>query len=690
MQLIGVDTGGTFTDTVILDGRGQAGIGKTLSSLTDPGTAVLRSVAAAAAQLGQSLHEVLAATDIFSHGTTIGLNSLLTGTGARVGLLTTMGFESTLPIAKINKVHGLDELDQMEPTRWEKPPLVVPRRAIRGVRERIDAHGEVVVPLDEEQARHEIRALGEQGVQAVAVSLLWSVYQPAHEQRLRELLAEELPGVHVSLSSELAPHIGEYERTMTTVLNAYIAPLVTRYIDELDGALRREGFRGTFLLMQSGGGVARALQMAKRPLDTVNSGPVGGMAAALQVGRSLGHPNVITTDVGGTSFDVGLVVDGSVQYLPRPMLNRHVLANPIVDILSIGTGGGSIAWVDRELGALRVGPQSAGSDPGPVCYGRGGTLPTLTDAAVTLGYVDRLGGQLTLDRDAAVEAIRTHLAEPLGTSVERAAEGVLRVANAAMADLVRRATVRRGHDPRHFALYAFGGAAAQYAGGYAADLGCQEVVIPDLAATFSAYGAAASDLRTYAERELDPVDPAAALDQIRSVLSELEVRARAELRPGEGEVTGEVTVVRRAGVRFRRQVHQLQVELPDSDAELSATAVAERFRRDYEKVIGAGTTHADTPVEVVSLSVEGRLAVGGLRSVPADGVHEGQPQPTHHRTAWFDGAMGEHPVYARADLPAGAEVAGPAFIELDTTTIVVYPGQRAVVDAGAHVRLLTS
>jgi N-methylhydantoinase A len=676
MQLVGVDTGGTFTDTVIVTSDGQVGVGKTLSSRTEPGQAVLRSIGAAAAQLGLDLTEALASTDVFSHGTTIGLNALLTGDGARTGLLTTEGFQATLPIAKINKVHGLDEVDRLEPTRWNKPTLLLPRRRILGIQERVDSRGNVLTPLDENQARQAIRRLGDDGVTAIAVCLLWSPLYPAHERRLAELIGDELGDrVHVSLSSDLAPRIGEYERTMTTVLTATLGPLVSRYVHDLSRALREAGFRGSFLLMQSGGGVAPALRLANRPLETLNSGPVGGLAAAMKVGERLGHRNVITTDVGGTSFDVGLVIDGAVQYLRRPMLDRHALANPIVDIMSIGTGGGSIAWVDSHLGALRVGPRSAGSDPGPACYARGGKAPTLTDAAVALGYLDKLGGQLELDREAAVAAIRSHVAEPLGLKVEEAAEGILRIANAQMADLVRRATVRRGHDPRDFALYAFGGAAAQYAGGYAEDLGCPEVVIPDLASTFSAYGAVASDLRAYAEREVAPIPLEGPLDQIRDILAQLGADVCEDLG-------GEPVLTRRAGIRFRRQVHELQIDLPAG--ELDGMAIAEKFRRAYEKVIGVGTAYANAPVEVVSLAVDGRRVLGA--ATPAGAAPTGPAAPTRYRQAWFNGVSGDHPVYLRHTLAAGSEVTGPAFIELPTTTIVVYPGQRALIDT--DVRLL--
>ena len=674
MFYVGVDTGGTFTDTVVATGDGRVAVGKALSSRDDPAEAVLRSVAAAGQQLGLTAPEILANAHVFSHGTTIGLNALLTDRGARVGLLTTAGFEATLPIAKLNKVHGLDERDRLRPTRWDKPPQLVPRQRIRGVRERVSADGEVVLPLDVDQARAAIRALGAEGVEAVAVCLLWSPRNPAHERRLADLVTAEL-GVPVFVSHDLAPRIGEYERTVTTVLSARLGTLMAGYVHRLGGLLGSAGFTGSLLLMQSGGGVAPAARLVDRPLDTLNSGPVGGLGAAVKVGQRLGHRDIITTDVGGTSFDVGLVIDGAPQYLDRPMLHRHTLANPIVDIVSIGTGGGSIAWVDPDLGTLRVGPDSAGSEPGPACYSRGGQHPTVTDAAVVLGYLDRLGGALWLDRDAAVTAIATHVAEPLGWSVEAAADGILRIANAHMADLVRQATVRRGHDPRDFALYAFGGAAGQYAGAYAADLGCREVVIPDLAASFSAYGAIASDLRAFAEREVGPVPLNGQLHLLEHVFTALSAQVA-------GELPGPAVLTRRAGVRFQRQVHELRVEV----TALDGGAIESAFRRAYEKIIGDGTAHASAGAEVVSLSVEGRVSLGAV--APFRTAPDGLAKPSHHRTAWFDGVAAAHPVYQRSELPAGCRVRGPAFIELDTTTVVVYPGQEAIVDT--DIRLLVA
>ena len=419
MQLIGVDAGGTFTDCVVATDTGQLAVGKALSTPGALEEGVLASLADAAAHLGVSTETLLAGTDVLAHGTTVGLNALLTGTGAKVGLITTAGFESTLAIAKANKVQGLSDDDLERATSWNKPALLVPRHLTRGVAGRIDARGAVLEDFDVEDARRCVAELAAEGVNSVAVALLWSVANPLHERQTAEVVSAALPDAHLALSSDLVPRIGEYERTATVVVDAYIGPLVSSYLAHLEERLRGLCFTGLFVLMRMGGGVIPVDLARRMPVHTLHSGPVGGVAAASKLGVQLGHPNIITTDVGGTSFDVGLVIGSEVLYSSKPMIERQALAIPVVDVTSIGTGGGSIASVDELLGALKVGPASAGAIPGPACYGRGGTRPTVTDAAVILGYVDHLGGQLRLDRQAAVAAVQSDVAGPLGMDTWR-------------------------------------------------------------------------------------------------------------------------------------------------------------------------------------------------------------------------------------------------------------------------------
>jgi N-methylhydantoinase A len=686
MQLIGVDTGGTFTDAVLVTDDGRVGVGKAMSTPGALERGVLASMGAAAADVGLSLEDAVAGTRFVAHGTTAGLNALLTGNGAQVGLLTTESFEATVPMARANNVKGIDEKYRTETVHWEKPPLLMSRRFIRGVRERIDADGGVVTALDEAQAREQIAWLAAHGVEAVGICLLWGHVNPTHERRLRELVAEQLPDVPVTLGSELAPRIGEYERSMSVVLNAYVAPLVAAYLRNLEASLRASGFNGSFLVTKSSGGIQQAAMLIERPIETLNSGPVGGLVATAAVGRRLGHENIVATDVGGTSFDVGLVAGGKPRYVPRPMIGRYSVASPVVDIVSIGTGGGSIAWLDHELGSLRVGPASAGADPGPACYGRGGTEPTVTDAAVALGYLDQLGQAVKLDAGAAVDAIEREIASPLGITVHAAAEGILEVAASQMADLVRRATIMRGHDPSEFVLYAYGGAAPQYVGRYAREIGVRAAYVPGLAAVFSAFGAVSSDFRAAVTQDVEPRELASSVDTVNQVLSDLEGQARHEL--SDVEVDLPLVVTRHAGLRFFRQVHELQVPLPDGPLDAhTLDEVVSRFHTEYEKIVGKGTIAREARVEVVNLSVDVVLQLVATASDHDAGPVTAVPEPSGEREAWFGGAQLRCPVYEAVELPAGQPVQGPAFVEMPTTTLVVYPGQSASIDHAGHIRL---
>lgn len=693
MQLIGVDAGGTFTDTVVTTGEGRLVVGKALSTPAAIEDGVMASLADAAARLGCTTAELVSSTDVIAHGTTAGLNALLTRTGARVGLVTTAGFESTLAIAKANKILGLGPDDLDRPTRWEKPPLLVPRRLTRGVGGRIDAAGGEVEPFDAEGARRALEELGEAGIDALAVCLLWSVADGSHERAVAELAARVLPGVHVSVSSDLVPRIGEYERTATVVLDAYVGPLVARYLGRLEARLGQEGFAGLLAVMRMGGGVL-PLSMARRsPVETLHSGPVGGVSGAARLGAALRQRRVITADVGGTSFDVGLVVDGAVTYATRPMIERQALAIPVVDVTSIGTGGGSVAWLDPDLGALRVGPHSAGAEPGPACYGRGGVLPTVTDAAAVLGWLDRLGSQLRLDREAAAGALSDHVARPLGLPVEEAADGVLEVACEQMRDLVRRTAIQRGHDPADFVLYAFGGAGPQYAGRFAAGVGVSELVIPSLAAEFSAFGAVASDVSVLVERDLVPRPVTERLDELGTAASQMEAEAAARLLASAGGplAAQPLRVRRSAGLRFYRQVHRIDVALRPGPVDAAeGDRLVREFRTRYEQIVGEGTAHDETPVELVAVTVEVALPVEPVLPSAAAGHGDGRARAAAgaagRRRAWFAGGWRQCPVFSWDALPAGARVDGPAFVESEQTTAVVFPGLSASVDEWGNLR----
>jgi N-methylhydantoinase A len=686
MQVIGVDAGGTFTDSVVTTADGRVAVGKALSTPDRVELGVMASLADVAGRLGTTLSDLLVGTDVLSHGTTVGLNALLTGTGARVGLLTTAGFESTLAIAKANKVHGLAEEEFQQPSRWQKPKLLVPRRLTRGVRERIDANGTVVVPLNVDDARRAVDELARLEVESVAIALLWSVANPVHERLLADVVRSRLPDVHLVLSSDLVPKLGEFERTSTVVVDAYVGPLVSAYLKRLEACLRAEAFRGVFVVMRMGGGVLPAELAAAMPVHTLHSGPVGGVSAASHLGRRLGHENVITTDVGGTSFDVGLVTGGAVLYSSKPMIERQALAIPVVDVTSIGTGGGSIARIDASMGALRVGPASAGASPGPACYGRGGVAATVTDAAVVLGYVDRLGGELELDVGAAFKAVQVGVAGPMGVDVYDAADGILQVACEQMHDLVRRVIVQRGHDPSDFVLYAFGGAGPQYVGRYAAELGVADVVIPVLAAEFSAYGAAASELKAAMEQDLVPGSLDRSAQRIDAALEHLEAAARAQLAGSSMRLGGiEPTIVRTVGLRYYRQLHRIDLALPAGSLDAAGLeALLAEFRLRYERLVGEGTARTETPIEAVTVGLE--LVVDVPRAMPPLRPI-GVARPVRRRSARFDGAAVDCPVFRWDDVGAGQRIAGPAFVESEQTTVVIYPDQAATADRFGNVRI---
>ncbi len=665
VQLIGVDTGGTFTDVVVNSHDGRLAVAKALSTPGHVEDGVMDALRAAAELRGTDLASLLASTDVLSHGTTVGLNAILTGTGARVGLLTTAGFESTLAIAKSNKIHGLSALDLSAPGRWGKPATLVHPADIIGIDGRIDAMGAVIDELDEVQTRAAIGDLVRRGVQSLAVCLMWSPANPVHEHRVAAIAAEVAPGLRVTVSSTLASRIGEYERMTTAVIDAYVAPLVSDYLENLERRLRDAGFGGAFVVMRMGGGVQPAELARRHPIHTLRSGPAGGVVAAQQLGALHGFDNVIATDVGGTSFDVGLVIGAAPQYARRPMIERLPVATRAVDIESIGTGGGSIAWIDAALGSLRVGPHTAAADPGPACYGFGGTHPTLTDAAVVLGYVQRLGERV-LDVTAAAEAIEREIAQPLGMTTEQAAEGIVRVACEQMGDLIRRTTIQRGHDPSEFTLLAYGGAGPQYAARFAAGLGTRAVIIPALAAGLSAYGALSGDLRVRAERDLRPVALADAGELVERVLAELEPQVRDQLRGAGHDDRLEIT--RSLGLRFYRQLHRLDVEaVPGAGTD----ELVAGFHARYEQMIGKGTAPTDTPVELVGVAVEARLGMP-VPALQQRGSRPGRPAQT--TSASFDGRRRDCPVYSWDELGAGQRIEGPVFVQSATTTAIIPPG----------------
>jgi len=685
---IGVDTGGTFTDCIVVDDDGNVTAAKAASTPQDFSIGVMDSVAKAATQLGMSAEQLLAQTTRFGHGTTVATNALITKSGARTGILTTRGHEDALFMGRIKqKIAGLDE-DQIHDflLHDKAVPGIVPRNRIKGLSERVDHKGAVVVAMNDDEVRRFAGELVGAGCEAIAISLIWSFMNPAHERRARDIVRAAYPSVSVSISSEISPILGEYERTASTMVNAYLTKKVDGYIGALADRLKKTGFKYQLQVMLSNGGVTPAEDARTRAAYLLASGPAGGVIGARNLGQILGHPNVLTTDVGGTSFDVGLVVDGQPEYAREPVFDKYHVSFPMIDVVSIGSGGGSIAWIDGA-GFLKVGPHSAGAEPGPACYGRGGTQPTVTDANVVLGRIDPnyfLGGTWKLDPGLAAKAIRETVAVPLGLSLEEAAIGIIDILDARMADLVRRVTIGRGLDPRNFALFAIGGAGALHVGAYARDVGVKAVVVPTYASEFSALAIATSEMLVVNKVSSPMVGPFDAT-AVRGVFVRLEKDAVEQLRRA-GAVTngtGDLGVLRSVDMKYKGQVHDVSVPVPAGEyTAASAVAMADRFHERYEARYGKGTTNQNAPIEAMSFEV--RVAAKGrpLR-LAKEKLASGAASPTRgRRKVYFRETKGftETPIFDREALAPGQAIAGPAVIDAPDTTMLVRPGQAVRMD----------
>jgi N-methylhydantoinase A len=685
---LGIDIGGTFTDLVLMDEGGNISTAKAPTTPGELEKGVFDAVAVAAGTHGLGPEELLSRITAFGHGTTQATNALIERTGATTGLIATRGFGDTLALQRLMGFTAgipVEHLGRYSRRRYPDP--IVPRRLIREVRERVDQAGNVLVPLDEESVRASVGGLIEAGAETFAVALLWSFRNPAHEQRIGAIIREMRPGAFVSLSCEVSPIIGEYERTATTVLNSYL--------DRIESLLRDRGFRGKFNVLNSAGGVVPAREAARKPVLLVASGPAGGVMGSLQLAQEIGHRNIITTDMGGTSFDVALVVDGKALVSGTHEVGGFHLNTPVIDIRAIGAGGGSIARV--QSGLLRVGPDSAGAVPGPVCYDRGGTLATVTDADLVLGILSPdnfLGGRMKLDLAGATAAIRDQIAAPLGMSVEAAAAGIRRVVDGHMADTLREVTIGRGHDPRDFVLLAYGGAGPAHCIGYGAELGVPRILIPATSMAHSAYGALASDIQQSAERSLvlragggtrDPWD-GLAYDSINAVFAELEQRCVAAMEQS-GFSRAHSELARTIDMRYRRQTHDLMVPVPHGPVTAAtARTLVELFEESYEAVYGKGAGFRFAGIELTTFRVVavGRTQKPSIRKPSAVTA----PKPGRRRIfepttlAWTDAA-----VLQWLDMPAGFGVTGPAIVEHPETTVYVGPGQTARLDDAGNLSI---
>lgn len=666
---IGVDVGGTFTDFVLVDESGQVTEAKAPSNPTDPSEAILRGLQELADSRRKTLPELLAECSLIIHGTTVALNTLIQLKGAKTGLICTDGFRDTLEIR-------LGYRDVRYDFRYPPPPILVPRYLRLPVRERIDKNGCVAIPLREADVHKAIDTFRENGVESVAVCLLWSFSNPEHERQIGEIVRREMPSAYVSLSVDVAPQIREYDRTSTTVLNAYVGPQLASYVQRTEDFLRELGFRGEIRYVQSNGGLAAGGVIRLRAVLALNSGPAAAPAAAVFFGRRLGDDNLITVDMGGTSFDACLIDHGEPDVKGSTDVHRYRLAAPMVNINTIGAGGGSIAWLDH--GILRIGPQSAEALPGPACYMRGGTEPTVTDADVVLGYLNPralLGGRFKIDASLAHSAVEDVIARPLGMSVPEAALGIFEIVNRTMANAISEISLERGYDPRDFTLVAAGGQGPLHAAELARELAIPTVIIPRFASTFCAFGALAADLRHDYKRSftcrLVNLDTAA----LERTFQEMEQVGHAELDL-EGSDLSQVSVVRRLEMRYAGQIYEVAVDV--SSLELNTEAVPqiqELLHRQHEKEYTYRLEHGVGEIINAAVTVVGRLAAIQLPTAERRESDSGQAlREQRQMLIRGEDEYRSVPVYDGTKLLPGDVLSGPAVVEEPHTTILVLPG----------------
>ena len=682
MYKIGIDVGGTFTDFVVAGELGPPRFFKTQTTPDDPSIGVMTGLQEAATAQGLSLDQFLGETDLVIHGSTVATNTLVERKGARVGLITTDGFRDLLEMRE-----GLKE-DRYNLRMTPVEPLAA--RYLRvGVPERIRASGKVEHPLDEAALVENLEYLVQEGADALAVCFLFSYLNPAHERRVGEIIRARFPDLYTSLSHEVIPQIKEFDRLSTTVINSYVGPVFSRYLANLKGRFDAYPQLNDVLIMQSNGGVAPIEDSSRMAVRAILSGPAGGVSAAAYIGQLVHEPRIIAFDMGGTSTDISLVENGVPHITNEKFEAGWKIAAPMIDIHTLGAGGGSIARVD-DGGILHVGPDSAGADPGPACYGRGGINPTVTDASLTLGYLDAdnfLGGRAALDPAAARQSLEDQVATPLGLSNVEAAFGVYKVVCTTIAEGIRLMSVQRGVDPREFTMMGFGGASGLHASEVARQLQVEKVHIPASAPVLSAYGMLNTDIKYDFFRSYPVSLDRMGLGELRSILGELGGQGRDKLL-AQGVASEAVEVQYSADMRYLDQIYEVTVPLPDSglpDADFLAQLTT-NFHRRYEELYSYN--QQDQEVRLVTLRAAAMGKLPRITQVEPIETH-GEATPNGTRRIYM-GRWHEAPTYAADALPAGAEIEGPAILETDFTTIVVWPGDRATVDSMGGVELRVS
>jgi N-methylhydantoinase A len=693
--LVGIDIGGTFTDCAIVDRAGKLLTTKVPSTPQDFGRGMMDALDAGAQALGLPLEGFCRDIKFLSHGTTVGTNTIIQKKGAKVGLITTRGHEDAIHIMRGSRGYGGRDIRKVVHfPETSKPAPIVPKRLIRGVSERVDCFGEVVVPLNEKEAEAAIGELLAQGVEAIAICFLWSFRNSSHEQRVKEMVRRMAPELFVTCSVDIAPKWGEYERVTATALNAYLGPVMSGYLSKINESVIKLGYRHGLQITQCGGGTVPVARAGDAPLLTLDSGPVSGVTASMFLGAAMGEKNVITTDMGGTSFDVSIIHAGKPAYSFISNTDQYDYFLPKVDLQAIGAGGGSLVRVNADTRTLTVGPDSAGAFPGPVCYGRGGTVPTVTDAQLVLGYLDPenfAGGRMKLDREAAFESIRTISAQIGMTPVECAA-GICRIVELQMADVIRKVTVEKGYDPREFVLFAFGGAGPAHAGVFARELGVRKVIVPQrkAASTWCAFGAAAADVLHIFEHTEIMATPVPA-KRVNDALEALEKKA-ARLMKEEGIAAGRQRFEFSLDVRHKGQINEVEVTLESTRlAGGFEMPLRKRFVERYEQLYGRGSALHGAQLEIVVCRLRARALTPRPRLVVAKRMRKAIPAKAalkKRQIYWPD--LKRHvgtPVFDGERMAAGNQVRGPAIVETADTTVVVHPGTRLRLDALGNFEL---
>jgi N-methylhydantoinase A len=689
---VGVDIGGTFTDIVLLGADGTIHTKKISSSVGDYARAIVDGLSELFVETGLAG----AAIEEIRHGTTVASNAILEHKGARVGLVTTQGFRDVLEIRTLR-------MPRLYDLAWEKPAPLVERYLRQVVDERVDARGRIERALDPRDAERAIDALLAEKVEAIAVCLLNSFANPRHELMLKEIVERKAPGLKLSVSYEVLPEIKEYERTSTTVINAYVMPIVASYLRALRQGLDKAGIPARLLLMQSNGGLTSDQAAAERPMNIIESGPAGGVVGAQALAKAKAVPKIITFDMGGTTAKASMVEDGEVTRASEYSVGAGIMIGsrlltgagytlkvPAIDLAEVGAGGGSLVWIDGG-GALQIGPESAGALPGPVCYDKGGETPTVTDANVVLGYINPahlVGGALALNADKARRAFEDKVARPLGLALEKAAYGAHQIAASNMIRAIKSISTERGRDPREFALFAFGGNGPLFACGMAKSLGMSRVVVPPSAGLFSSFGLLYADVEHHYSRTFRRLLRQADLAEIERAWTALADQASAQLA-AEEFMADRIRLRRSAALHYQGQSYELTVPVPDGaiDARM-VEHLEEAFGQEHEKTYGhrAGK---DEPVELVSIQVVGQGVREGSAIPERLKPSRAEPQPPPPRRAWFgDAGWLETPIVRRSDLTG--ERRGPFIIEEYDATCVVPPDATASLDAAGNVVIALS